>query len=142
MTLVDLATTTEPSVSAWIVEGAPGSSRYSVRIDVESTTHGAIEVGHWAVVLDNGGNVSEVGRILCIRSELDSTMIHFDHWHAMDPSVPLAVLSLTAPTRTAARLPWDEFLRILPLLGAAGPDVVPLAGDVVHPRHARTRRTR
>ena len=66
-----LTTTTEPSVSAWILKRTSSSLRYSVRIDVGSTTHGAIEEGHWVVVLDDGGNVSEVGRIIRIRSDLE-----------------------------------------------------------------------
>ena len=132
--MADLTATTEPSVSAWILKGRSNSPRYSVRIDVGSTTHSAIEEGHWAVVMEDGGNVSGVGRILRIRSDLDNATIHFDHWHAVDPSVPLADLGLTAPTGPAARLPWDEFLRILPLLGISDPSAVPLIDDVVYTR--------
>ena len=130
--MAELTATTQPSVSAWIVKRTSSAPRYSVRIDVGSTTHGAIEEGHWVVVLDDDGNVAEVGRILRIRSDLDGATIHFDHWHAVDPSVPLAALGLTAPTGPAARLPWDEFLRILPLLGVPDPAAAPLIDDVVY----------
>src|SRR5690606_21954123 len=116
------------------VKRTSNSSRYSVRISVGPTAHGAIEEGHWVVVLDDGDNVSEVGRILRIRSDLDGATIHFDHWHAVDPSVPLAVLGLTAPTGPAARLPWAEFLRILPMLGVPDPAAVPLIDEGVYPR--------
>ncbi|ETR77865.1 helicase [Afipia sp. P52-10] len=132
--MADLTTTTEPSVSAWIVKRTSSAPRYSVRIGVGSTAHGAIEEGHWAVVLDDGGNVSEVGRILRIRSDLDGATIHFDHWHAIGPSVPLVDLGLTAPTGPAARLLWDDFLRVLPLLGVAKPGALPLIEDVVYVR--------
>ena len=134
MTKVDLTTTTEPSVSAWILKRTSNSPRYSVCIDVGSTTHGAIEEGHWVIVLDDGSDVSEVGRVLRIRSDLDGATIHFDHWHILDSSVAPTVLGLTAPTGPAARLPWDEFLRILPVLGVPDPGAVPLINDGVHTR--------
>jgi len=132
--MTQLTATTGPSVSAWIVKRTYSTPRYSVRIGVGSTTHGAIEEGHWVVVLEEGGNVSEAGRILRIRSDLDGATVHFDHWHAVDPSVPLAVLGLTVPTGPGARLPWDEFLRILPLLGVPDPSAVPLIDEVVYTR--------
>lgn len=132
--MADLTTPPEPSVSAWIVKRASSSPRYSVRIGVGSTTRGAIEEGHWVVVLEDADNVSEVGRIHRIRSDLDGVTIRFDHSHAMDLSVPLAVLGLTAPTGLAVRLPWNDFLRILPLLGVPDPAAVPLIDDVVYTR--------
>src|SRR4051812_3537191 len=113
--MADLTTRTEPSVSAWIVKRTSSLPCYSVRIDAGPTAHNAIEEGHWVVVLDDDGHVSEIGHILRIRSDLDGATIHFDHQHVADPAVPLADLGLTAPTGPAARLPWDEFLRVLPL---------------------------
>ena len=88
-------------------------------IDGETAGQSAIEEGHWVIVLEEDGKVSAISRILRIRSDLDVTTIHFDHWHAVDPSVLLASLGLTAPTGPVARLPWGEFLHILPLLGVA-----------------------
>jgi hypothetical protein len=133
MTMADQTATTEQSVS-WIVKRAPGSLRYSVLIDVDSTTHGAIKEGHWTVVLDDGGKVSAVGRILRIRSDMRGATIYFDHWHGLNSSVPLVVFGLTAPAGPAARLQWDEFLRILPLLGLPDPAAVPLINDVDYTR--------
>ncbi len=132
--MADLTTTPEPPVSAWIVKRGGNSPLYSVRMNSGTAGHGAIEVGHWVVVLEENGNVSEVGRILRIRSDLDGATIHFEHRRAIDPSVPLKNLGLTAPSGPAARLPWDEFLRVLPLLGIARPDAVPLIEDVVYVR--------
>ena len=130
----DLITTIQPYRSAWIIKRGPESNRYSVRISSVPTAHGAIEEGHWVVVLDDGGNVFEVGRILRLRSDLSGTTIHFDHWHAVEPSATLATLGLTAPTGQVARLPWDEFIRILPLLGISDLGAVPLIKDVVYTR--------
>src|SRR5690606_23368877 len=40
----------------------------------------------------------------------------------------------TAPSAPATRLPWGDFLRVLPLHGAASPDAVPLIQDVIYVR--------
>lgn len=132
--MAELITSTEPLASAWIVKRGFNSPRYSVRMNSVTAGHGAIEVGHWVIVLEENDDVSEVGRILRIRSDLDGATIHFEHRRAVAPSVSLRILGLTAPSGPAARLPWDEFLRVLPLLGAAGPKAVPLIDDVVYVR--------
>ena len=133
--MADLIATIDPSVSAWILKRTSNSPRCTVRIDVGSTTHGAIKEGDWSVGIDDGGSVSEVGRILRLRSDLSGTTIHFDHWHAVEPSATLATLGLTAPTGQVARLPWDEFISILQLLGVFDLGVVPLINDVVYTRN-------
>lgn len=132
--MVDLSTSSDLSANAWIVQSAPGSRRHSFRIDIGSTSLPAIKEGHWTVVLHDGGNVSEVGRILRLRSDLSGTTIYFDRWHAVEPSTTLAALGLTAPTGQVARLSWDEFIRILPVLSIPDPGAVPLINDVVYTR--------
>lgn len=132
--MVDLTTSTEPPVSAWIVKRGANSPLHSVRINSGTAGVGAIEVGHWVIVLEGNGNVSEVGRILRIRSDLDGATMHFERRHAVDIPVPFNSLGLTISYGPAARLAWDEFLRVLPLLGIATPDVVPLIEDVVYVR--------
>ena len=91
---------------AWLLKPTSSSPRYSVRIDGGAAGQSAIEEGHWVIVLEEDDKVSAISRILRIRSDLDGTTIHFDHWDAVDPSVLLASLGLTAPTGRAARLPW------------------------------------
>ncbi|WP_417423185.1 DISARM system helicase DrmA [Hoeflea sp.] len=126
--------TAEQSFNAWIVKNAPGSLHYSVRIDIGSASLGAIEEGCWLIVLDGGGNISALGRVLRIRWDGNGATIYFDHWQGLNPSVPLAFLGLTASTSPAVRLQWDEFLRILPLLGISDPAAVPLIDDAVYTR--------
>ena len=132
--MADLITTTVPSVNAWIIKSASGSTRHSLRVAVGPTGHDALEEGHWVIVLNDDGHVSGVGRILRVRLDLHGATIHFDHQHVVDPSVPLASLSLTAPKGPVGRLPWNDFLRVLPLLGVANPGAVPLIHDVVYTR--------
>ena len=132
--MTELSSTPETSVSAWILKKALNSDRYSVHISGGPGAHDAIEDGQWVVVLNDSGLVSEVGRILCIRPDLNGATSHFDYWHEVHPSVPLAALGLTTPTGQVARLPWDDFLRILPLLGVSEPNAVPLINDVVYTR--------
>jgi hypothetical protein len=126
--------TTEPPVSAWIIRSASSSTRYSVRIGAGPTAYDAIKEGHWGIVLNDDDHVSEIDRILRIRSDLHGATIHFDHQQVVDPPVPLASLGLTAAKGPASRLLWDDFLRVLPLLGVADPGAVPLIENVVYTR--------
>ncbi len=132
--MADFTTTAEPSVDAWIIKSASGSTRYSLRVAVGPTGHEALDEGHWVIVLNDDGQVSGVGRILRVRSDLLRSTIYFDHQHVVDPSMPLASLSLTAPKGLVGRLPWNDFLRVLPLLGVANRGAVPLIHDVVYTR--------
>jgi len=124
----------EPTTSTWIVKRGVNSPRYSVRMIGGTASHSAIEAGHWVFVLEENGDVSEIGRILRIRSDLDGNTLVFDRRRAVASSKSLRTLGLTAPTGPAARLAWDQFLRTLPLLGVAGLDEVPLIEDVVYVR--------
>ena len=119
---------------AWLCRTAKASNPYTVRVDAGATNYSAIGLGDWTLVLRHDEAVAIVGRILRIRSDLDGATFHFDRWHLVEPAVPLGALGMTAPTGPVARLPWGEFLRILPLLGVADPDGVSLIDDVAYTR--------
>ena len=72
------------AAQAWLLKPTSSSPRYSVRIDGGAAGQSAIEEGHWVIVLEEDGKVSAISRILRIRSDLDGTTIHSDHWHAVD----------------------------------------------------------
>ncbi len=132
--MADLTTTTEPSVSAWIVKRTSNAPRYSVRIDVgvDHSRRNRREplgrrTGRWWQRLRGGPYPSH---------PLGPRRRH-------DPFRPLAdrrtVRAARRPRldradRPVVRLPWDEFLRILPLLGVPDPGAVPLIDDVVYTR--------
>src|SRR5690625_2075727 len=115
--------------TAWIIRGEPSSTGYAVRLDLGPTDESSVAPGDWAIVVGSDDAARIVARILRIRSDADGRTIHFDQAQAVDPAVPLTALGLTAPSAPATRLPWGDFLRVLPSLGAASPDAVPLIQD-------------
>ncbi|NUB23340.1 DISARM system helicase DrmA [Azospirillum brasilense] len=122
------------AAQAWLLKRTNNFARYSIRMNSGTKGLGAIEEGHWVLVVSDDGRATDLGRVMRIRSDLGGATIHFDRWQAVDPSVPLVEIGLTAPKGPAARLPWDDFLRVLPLLGVAKPDAVPPIEDVVYVR--------
>lgn len=123
-----------PQSAAWIIRGEPATNGRALRIELGPTDETAIGSGDWAVVVGSDDAVRIVGHILRVRSDTDGRTIYFDQAHTIDPAVPLTALGLTAPSAPATRLPWGEFLRVLPSLGAASPDAVPLIQDVTYVR--------
>lgn len=124
----------DPQHAAWIIRGKPSSTGYAVRLDFGPTDESAVAPGDWAIILGSDDAARIVARILRIRSDRNGRTIYFDQAQAVDPEVPLTALGLTSPSARATRLPWGDFLRVLPLIGAASPDVVPLIQDVVYVR--------
>ena len=122
----------EPSV--WLLISTSTIFRYEIRVSLGPTRDNAIAPGDWAVVVGSDDSVRIVGRILRIRSDGDGRTIYFDQFQVVEPAVPLSALGLTAPGAPATRLPWGDFLRVLPFLGTASPDAVPLIQDVTYVR--------
>ena len=119
---------------AWAIRGEPTSTGCVFRIELGPIDQGAIGTGDWVVVVGADDAARIVGRILRIRFDASGGTIYFDQFQVINPAVPLSTLGLTAPNTTATRLPWGDFLRILPLLGTASPDSVPLIRDVIYVR--------
>lgn len=70
--MAELTTASERPVSTWTVKMTSSWYRYSVDIGVGLSAHGAIEEGYWPVVVGDEGKVSDVARILRVRSDLAS----------------------------------------------------------------------
>lgn len=132
--MAELVGTIERQQAAWIVRGTPTAIRFAIQIDVGPTDHSAIAPGDWVVILDDSGAVLSVGRLHRIRSNGDRRTFYFDQFYSVDPAVHLADLDLVAPGAPVTRLPWDDFLRVLPSLGPTSPETVPLIEDVTYVR--------
>ena len=122
------------SSSAWLLEGLFPICRYMIRLPADPTNQSAIAPSDWSLVLDDNDHITAVGRILRIRSDIKGRTIYFDQFQTIDPGLPLSKTGLTVPTAPVMRLPWDDFLRALPLLGVANPNAVPLSNDVTYVR--------
>lgn len=132
--MTELIEQVAPQHAAWIIRGEPASSGYAVRFGIGPTDESAVTLGDWAVVVGSEDAVTIVGRILRVRSDADGRTVYFDQAQAVHPAVPLTALGLTAPGALTTRLPWGDFLRVLPSLSAVPPDAVPLIQDVTYVR--------
>ena len=132
--MTELIEQVAPQHAAWIIRGEPATNGRALRIELGPTDETAVAPGDWAVVVGSDDAVRIVGRILRVRSDTGGRTIYFDQAQAVDPAVPLTTLGLSAPSAPATRLPWGDFLRVLPSLGAASPDAVPLIQDVTYVR--------
>ena len=132
--MTELTESIEQQQAAWIVRGAPTTSPYSIRVDVSPANQSATAPSDWSLVLDDNDHITAVGRILRIRSDIKGRTIYFDQFQTIDPGAPLSKPGLTVPTASVMRLPWDDFLRALTILGVANPNAVPLSNDVTYVR--------
>ncbi len=74
----------------------------------------AINEDDWVLVLDTNGAIVRAGRVLRIRSDLETTTIFFDRMCAADAPVPAVGLSLTPPSSgSVGRISWDTFVAAL-----------------------------
>ena len=84
-------------------------------------------------LLGSDGSLDRVGRILRIRSDLQSTAIYFDRVHEFQTTVSLSDVALTEPTGSIARLQAEDLARILTRDGISLSDV-PIVQNVAYVR--------
>lgn len=107
------------SPNAWIaIDHGLGTDRrlapYTLASKGDRSLYQAIAEDDWVLVLDAGGAVVRAGRVLRIRSDLETTTILFDRVCAADAPVPAASLSLTPPSSgSVGRISWETFVSAL-----------------------------
>jgi len=105
--------------TAWIaIDHGLGTDRrlapYMLASKGDRSLYQAIAEDDWVLVLDAGGSVVRAGRVLRIRSDLESTTVFFDRLCAADAPVPATSLSLTSPSSGGlGRIPWESFAAAL-----------------------------
>lgn len=88
---------------------------YTLRLKGERSLYQAIADDDWVLVLSTAGHITRVGRVLRVRSDLETTTIYFDHMLRADAAVSIGVTSLTPPpSASIARIQWTDFLESLP----------------------------
>ncbi len=106
--------------NAWIAidHGLPTAPRlapYILVLKGERSLYKAIKEDDWVLVLNPAGGISRVGRVLRIRSDLETTTLYFDRVLEVSESVSIAVTSLTPPTSgSIGRVQWTDFVETLP----------------------------
>ena len=126
--------------NAWIVveaSDAASASRpeYEATIPGDGKTPASIAEGDGIIVADTTGNVLRVGCVLRVRSDLESTTVHFDRAAEAKGKASLAEIGLTSPASNGAvRIQWDAFeAAALKAFGMAASDV-PLIEDQAYVR--------
>jgi hypothetical protein len=126
----------EKAANAWLlVDSGRKSSiftypQFAVELDGEGKLYAAVAEGDWLVVVAASGDVTRVGRVLRVRSDLKTTTFYFDRLRLVDARSTLATAAFALPARgSMTRLQWNDFIAALPKLTAGALDDVPLIGD-------------
>jgi hypothetical protein len=117
----------------WLVKKFDSRGPYVVRLHGEQPTFSAIREGHYIALLGTKGGLDRVGKILRIRSDLQSTAIYFECVHAIRTSTSLSDVGLTEPAGPVTRLRPEDLAIILARDGLSVSDV-PVVQDVAYVR--------
>ena len=87
---------------------------YTLRLNGELSLYQAIANDDWVLILNTAGHITRVGRVLRIRSDLETTTIYFDRMLLVEPVVSIGLTSLTPlSTGSIGRIQWTDFLESL-----------------------------
>lgn len=87
---------------------------YTLRVEGERSLYQAIADDDWVLILNTTGSITRVGRVLRVRSHLETTTIYFDRMLLVDPAVSIGLTSLNPPsTGSVGRIQWTDFLESL-----------------------------
>lgn len=74
----------------------------------------AVKDDDWVLVLDADNDITRVGRVLRMRSDLDATTLYLDRLLRVDPGVSIGATSLSPPTSgSVVRVQWTDFVEAL-----------------------------
>jgi hypothetical protein len=103
---------------------------YTLRLQGERSLYQSIAGEDWLLILNTAGHITRVGRVLRVRSDLESTTIYFDRMQVVDTPVLIGRTSITPPSSgSVGRLQWAAFLESLPKALYKTLDQVPLIGQ-------------
>ncbi len=110
----------DSNANAWIaVDTGVGAERrfapYILALMGERALFQAIEEDDWVLVLSPAGDITRVGRVLRIRSDLVTTTLYFDRLLSVIEPVSIGITVLTPPTSgNVGRVQWTDFVEALP----------------------------
>lgn len=106
--------------NAWIAvdHGLAGDftlAPYTLRLKGERSLYQAIADDDWVLILNGAGRITRVGRVLRVRSDLETTMLYFDRMLLVDAAFSIDLTSLTPPSSgSVGRIQWTDFEESLP----------------------------
>jgi hypothetical protein len=87
---------------------------YTLRLNSERSLYQAVANDDWVLILNTAGLITRVGRVLRLRSDLETTTIYFERILPVDPPVSICLTSLTPPSSgSVGRVQWTDFLESL-----------------------------
>jgi hypothetical protein len=108
------------SPNAWIaIDHGLAAERtlalYTLQLKGEHSLYQAIVDNDWVLILNAAGYITRVGRVLRLRSDLQTTTIYFDRMQLVDPAVSIDLTLLTPPSSgSVGRIQWTDFLESVP----------------------------
>lgn len=114
---------TESSAQAWLAKEVLEIGPWLIRLSGRRSSFNGIDRGHWVVVVDANGALKRVGRILRVRSDLESTTVYFDRLHVIRAATSVSDVGLTLPSGLVARLRPEDVASVLARDGASLVDV-------------------
>ncbi|KYF59304.1 helicase [Sorangium cellulosum] len=122
------------NAQVWLAKEAMPLGPFVVRLDGDPAGFGALAPGHWVVVVDAGGALKRVGRILRIRADLESARLYFDKLHTVQKAGSLADVGLTLPQGLVMRLRPEDIAAVLARDGVSSSADVPLIQNASYVR--------
>lgn len=108
------------STNAWIaidhgIITDPRLARYTLPLKGQKSLFQAIEDGDWVLVVNPQAEITRVGRVLRIRSNLETTTLFFDRMLFADPGILIGVTSLSPPASgNVGHVQWTDFVEAMP----------------------------
>ena len=88
---------------------------YILVLKAERSLYQGIEEDDWVLVLNPDGGITRVGRVLRVRSDLETTTLYFDRLRSVTEPVSLGLTALTQPSSgSIGRVQWTDFVDALP----------------------------
>ena len=129
-----MTTTAAPNAQAWFAKETTPLGPFVVLLCGGRIGFGALALGHWVVVVDATGVPNRIGRILRVRTDLESTILYFDRLHVVKNAGPLSDVGLTLPAGLVSRLRPEDLTSLLAREGISSTADVPLVQDATYVR--------
>ena len=110
---------------------------YILVLKGERSLYLAIEEDDWVLVLNPVGSITRVGRVLRVRSDLETTTLYFDRLLSVTDPVSIGLTALTPPSSGCiGRVQWTDFVEALPkALHKTIADVPTVGSEARSPQH-------
>lgn len=110
---------------------------YILVLKGDGSLYQAIEEDDWALVMNPTGSITRVGRVLRVRSDLETTTLYFDRVLAVAEAVPIGPTALTPPSSgSIGRVQWTDFVEALTKAGLGTlTEVLTIGSDASSPHY-------